>query len=79
MNVLFYFYLIFINFFIFFFTAETKLVRIGYSTNIQDGTVIEEVPEELGPDHDGSVIIGNWVTVGKIEWNIIKILFFRFR
>jgi len=44
--------------------AENKLVRIGYMTNIQDGTVIEEVPEELGPDHDGSVMIGNQVTVG---------------
>ena len=46
------------------FVAENKLVRIGYMTNIQDGTVIEEVPEELGPDHDGSVMIGNQVTVG---------------
>merc|ERR1711974_129499 len=44
--------------------AEHKVVRIGYSTNIQDGTIIEEVPEELGPDHDGSVMIGNYVTVG---------------
>lgn len=44
--------------------AENSTVRIGYCTNIQDGTVIEEAPKRLGPDHDGSVMIGNWVTVG---------------
>jgi len=44
--------------------AENTTVRIGYCTNIQDGTVIEEAPKRLGPDHDGSVMIGNWVTVG---------------
>jgi carbonic anhydrase/acetyltransferase-like protein (isoleucine patch superfamily) len=40
------------------------MVRIGYRTNIQDGTVIEEAPDALGPDHDGSVMVGNYVTVG---------------
>ncbi|KAL6051444.1 Bacterial transferase hexapeptide repeat-containing protein, partial [Balamuthia mandrillaris] len=40
------------------------LIRIGGDTNIQDGTVIVEASEPVGPDHDGSTIIGSRVTVG---------------
>jgi len=44
--------------------ADTKLIRIGAGTNVQDGTVITEADEELTEDHDGSTIVGHWVTIG---------------
>lgn len=44
--------------------AETTLVRIGSDSNVQDGTVVEEVPHRLDHDHDGSTIIGHGVTIG---------------
>jgi len=44
--------------------ADTNLVRIGHCTNIQDGTVIEELPDRISPDHDGSTIIGHYTTIG---------------
>ncbi|KAL6050499.1 Bacterial transferase hexapeptide repeat-containing protein [Balamuthia mandrillaris] len=43
---------------------QNGLIRIGGDTNIQDGTVIVEASEPVGPDHDGSTIIGSRVTVG---------------
>jgi carbonic anhydrase/acetyltransferase-like protein (isoleucine patch superfamily) len=42
-----------------------KGVRIGHGTNIQDGTVIFETYRDLNVDHDGSVFIGSFTTVGK--------------
>ena len=39
-------------------------MRIGFCSNVQDGTIIEEAPTELGYDHDGSTIIGHYVTIG---------------
>eukprot|EP01130_Rhizamoeba_saxonica_P006431 TRINITY_DN2562_c0_g1_i1.p1 TRINITY_DN2562_c0_g1~~TRINITY_DN2562_c0_g1_i1.p1 ORF type:complete len:265 (-),score=61.59 TRINITY_DN2562_c0_g1_i1:48-842(-) len=44
--------------------SETTLVRIGYCSNIQDGTTIKDSPEEINHDHDGSTIVGHHVTVG---------------
>jgi len=44
--------------------ADKNLIRIGAGTNVQDGTVITEADEELNEDHDGSTIIGHWVTIG---------------
>jgi len=44
--------------------GDTRLVRIGSTTNIQDGTVITEALEPLHSDHDGSTIVGHNVTVG---------------
>eukprot|EP01128_Nolandella_sp_AFSM9_P012855 TRINITY_DN9695_c0_g1_i1.p1 TRINITY_DN9695_c0_g1~~TRINITY_DN9695_c0_g1_i1.p1 ORF type:complete len:265 (+),score=54.08 TRINITY_DN9695_c0_g1_i1:902-1696(+) len=44
--------------------ADTKLVRIGYGTNIQDHTVIHEAYGELSSNHDGSTVVGHHVTVG---------------
>lgn len=44
--------------------ADTKLVRIGDTTNIQDNTTITEALGPLHADHDGSTIIGHNVTVG---------------
>jgi len=44
--------------------GDFRLVRIGAYTNIQDRTVITESFEELGPDHDGSTIIGHRCTIG---------------
>jgi len=46
------------------------LVRIGAFTNIQDETVITEAAEPLGVDHDGSTIVGNYVTVG--AYNLLQ-------
>jgi gamma-carbonic anhydrase len=40
------------------------LIRIGSWTNIQDRTVITEAFQPLHEDHDGSTIVGHWVTVG---------------
>jgi carbonic anhydrase/acetyltransferase-like protein (isoleucine patch superfamily) len=44
--------------------GDNKLIRIGAYTNIQDGTVVAEAFESLNEDHDGSTIIGHYVTVG---------------
>ena len=44
--------------------GDSNLVRIGANTNIQDNTVIGEALEPLNEDHDGSTIVGHWVTVG---------------
>lgn len=44
--------------------ADTKLIRIGDSTNIQDNTTITEALGPLHSDHDGSTIVGHNVTVG---------------
>lgn len=44
--------------------ADSNLVRIGSWTNIQDRTVITEAFQPLNEDHDGSTIVGHWVTVG---------------
>lgn len=44
--------------------GQTNKITIGGNTNVQDGTVILESPVRLGLDHDGSTVIGNWVTIG---------------
>eukprot|EP00008_Paramoeba_atlantica_P005218 CAMPEP_0201487224 /NCGR_PEP_ID=MMETSP0151_2-20130828/11611_1 /ASSEMBLY_ACC=CAM_ASM_000257 /TAXON_ID=200890 /ORGANISM="Paramoeba atlantica, Strain 621/1 / CCAP 1560/9" /LENGTH=300 /DNA_ID=CAMNT_0047872209 /DNA_START=54 /DNA_END=956 /DNA_ORIENTATION=+ len=44
--------------------GDCNLVRIGAYTNVQDGTVIDEAFEPLNSDHDGSTIIGHYVTIG---------------
>ena len=44
--------------------GDSRLVRIGAYSNIQDRTVIDESFVPLGPDHDGSTIIGHYVTIG---------------
>jgi carbonic anhydrase/acetyltransferase-like protein (isoleucine patch superfamily) len=45
--------------------ADTKLVRIGAHASIQDNCIITEATSPLPnePDHDGSTIIGHYVTV----------------
>jgi len=44
--------------------ADVHLIRIGANTNIQDGTVIHEAFDTLSEDHDGTTIIGHFVTIG---------------
>eukprot|EP01112_Ceratiomyxa_fruticulosa_P003180 TRINITY_DN1354_c1_g1_i1.p1 TRINITY_DN1354_c1_g1~~TRINITY_DN1354_c1_g1_i1.p1 ORF type:complete len:273 (-),score=49.10 TRINITY_DN1354_c1_g1_i1:83-901(-) len=44
--------------------ADVNLVRIGAWSNIQDGTMITEAEKPLSFEHDGSTIIGHYVTVG---------------
>jgi len=44
--------------------GDVRLVRIGMFTNVQDKTVITEAMSELDDDHDGSTIIGHYVTIG---------------
>jgi len=43
--------------------GDRSFIRIANFTNIQDGTVITDSPA-INPDHDGSTIIGGFVTVG---------------
>lgn len=53
-------------------SGDNRLVRIGAYTNVQDRTVIDESFVPLGPDHDGSTIIGHYVTIGIVaspSWN----------
>jgi len=45
--------------------ADVRLIRIGGFATIQDGTVIHEALKPLGPDHDGSTIVGHYSTVGQ--------------
>ena len=54
------------------------MVRIGAYTNIQDGTVIDEAFEPLSPDHEGTTIIGHYVTVGLYFFSFFFFLFFSF-
>jgi len=44
--------------------GDRHLVRVGFFSNVQENTVIEEAHEQLAPDHDGSTIVGHFVTVG---------------
>jgi len=46
--------------------ADSKLVRIGVHASVQDNCVITEATTPLSdiPDHDGSTIVGHYVTVG---------------
>jgi len=44
--------------------AHRRLIRIGRFTNVQDDCTIEEADRDLNPDHDGSTIIGHYVTIG---------------
>jgi carbonic anhydrase/acetyltransferase-like protein (isoleucine patch superfamily) len=44
--------------------GDVRLVRIGAYTNIQDKCIIAESTGELDADHDGSTVIGHYVTVG---------------
>lgn len=43
--------------------GDHTYARIGSWTNIQDDTVIAEYLKEASPNNNGSVIIGNYVTV----------------
>jgi len=43
--------------------GDVNAVVIGFSTNIQDGTVIHEAFAPLDFDHDGSTCIGSFVTI----------------
>jgi len=44
--------------------GDVNLIKIGSHTNIQDRALILEAHGPLSPDHDGSTIIGHYVTVG---------------
>jgi len=44
--------------------GDIQLVRIGCFANVQEGTIISESLNPLAPDHDGSTIVGHYVTVG---------------
>jgi carbonic anhydrase/acetyltransferase-like protein (isoleucine patch superfamily) len=44
--------------------GDVRLVRIGALTNVQDKTIIQEATAPLDGDHDGSTIIGHYVTIG---------------
>lgn len=44
--------------------GDRGLVRIGHHSNIQDGSVISECLHPIDADHDGSTIIGHFVTIG---------------
>jgi len=44
--------------------ADVNLIRIGAFTNIQDNTTIREALAPLDDVHDGSCVIGHYVTVG---------------
>jgi len=44
--------------------ADHRLIRIGYETNIQDQTIVQESNEVIDSTHDGSTIVGHHVTVG---------------
>jgi gamma-carbonic anhydrase len=44
--------------------GDVRLVRIGAYTNVQDKSVITESTGELDADHDGSTVIGHYVTIG---------------
>jgi len=44
--------------------GDTCKIDVGQYTNIQDETIITEALNPLGPDHDGSTIIGHYVTIG---------------
>lgn len=43
--------------------GDVNLIRIGAYTNIQEGTVITESFDPLNDDHDGSTIVGHYVTI----------------
>jgi len=45
--------------------ADVNLVRIGFYANVQDNVVIHEALKPLSLDHDGSTIVGHYVTVGQ--------------
>jgi len=44
--------------------GDVNLIKVGSYTNIQDRALILEAHAPLSPDHDGSTIIGHYVTVG---------------
>eukprot|EP01108_Squamamoeba_japonica_P006956 TRINITY_DN575_c0_g1_i1.p2 TRINITY_DN575_c0_g1~~TRINITY_DN575_c0_g1_i1.p2 ORF type:complete len:283 (-),score=125.92 TRINITY_DN575_c0_g1_i1:38-886(-) len=44
--------------------GDAQLVRIGAYTNVQDKTVIGEACGALDDQHDGSTVIGHYVTIG---------------
>lgn len=44
-------------------SGDVNLIRIGAYTNIQEGTVITESFDPLNDDHDGSTIVGHYVTI----------------
>ena len=49
-------------------------IVIGVGTNVQDGVIMNESPRHLNVDHDGSVYIGSYVTIGIVCF----VFFFRF-
>ena len=44
--------------------GDVRLVRIGAYTTIGEGTVVTEAPGPLSDVHDGSCIVGHYVSVG---------------
>jgi len=44
--------------------ADVNLVRVGAWSNIQDNCTVHEALAPLDDDHDGSTIIGHYVTIG---------------
>jgi len=44
--------------------ADTKIIKIGLYTNIQDNTTVQDYYKPINYDHDGSTIIGSHVTIG---------------
>lgn len=48
----------------FHYLADVNAIRIGAYTNIQDDTIVREAEGPLNEDHDGSTIIGHYVTIG---------------
>jgi carbonic anhydrase/acetyltransferase-like protein (isoleucine patch superfamily) len=44
--------------------GDVRSVCIGSYTNIQDNSIVTEAHHPLDVDHDGSTIIGHYVTVG---------------
>jgi len=45
--------------------AHANLIRIGATTNIYDGCVIEEASGPLHEDHDGSTVVGHACSIGQ--------------
>uniref|UniRef100_A0A6B2LH82 Dynactin subunit 6 n=1 Tax=Arcella intermedia TaxID=1963864 RepID=A0A6B2LH82_9EUKA len=44
--------------------GDLRMVRIGTHSTVGDNTSIHESPFPLGPDHDGSTMIGHYVVIG---------------
>lgn len=53
--------------------GDVTNVRIGSWTNIQDDTVVQEALKEVAPDNNGSVVIGNYVTVSSRTHSCVQL------